>query len=53
MYELLEHADDSPAPWICPVTTSGHLHVVRVDALDGLEGSRQIELRGDIVYNLP
>jgi len=53
VYELLEHADDSTVPWIRPITTSGHLHVVRVDTLDSLEGSRQIELRGEIVYNLP
>jgi hypothetical protein len=53
VYELVEYAEDGPVPWISSITTSGHLHMVRVDTLDRLKGSRQIELRGKIVYNLP
>jgi len=53
VYKLLEYADDGPVLWICLITTSGHLHIVCVDTLDSLEGSRQIELRGEIVHNLP
>lgn len=53
MYKLLEYANNGAVLWICPITTPGHLYVVCVDTLDSLERSRQIELRGEIVYNLP
>ena len=49
---MLEYAEDGPVTWICPIATSDYLQMVCVDGLDSLEGSRQIELRGEIVNNL-